>query len=220
MFEKCVKNLFYILLYFLQLDLHELSKKQQVGPQKPNEDIAQFKRQLDDQTRKIEEQTRQVEEQRRNVDNKIKQISEREKAIHENDKQLQRRKDQLDQLENSLKKVIFFVFNCGLLVIFVLILLLQSGGNAAAVTEMNKELDNTRQQLKKAQDESQRSGAEMERLLQLVQMSQEEQNAKEKTIMDLQQYVFLLCHPKLECIVIEIDVWENIYYLKLKVQNI
>lgn len=105
--DKTLSN--YIWLYFLQLDLHEASKKQQVGPQKPNEDIAQFKRQLDDQTRKIEEQTRQVEEQRRNVDNKIKQVSEREKAIQENDKQLQRRKDQLDQLENSLKKVRYYI---------------------------------------------------------------------------------------------------------------
>lgn len=57
---------------------------------------------------------------------------------------------------------------------------------------MNKELDNMRQQLQKSKEESQRSSAEMERLLQLVQMSQEEQNAKEKTIMDLQQYVLLI----------------------------
>lgn len=66
-------------------------------------------------------------------------------------------------------------------------IIIQSGGNAAAVAEMNKELDNMRQQLQKAKEESQRSGTEMERLLQLVQMSQEEQNAKEKTIMELQQ---------------------------------
>lgn len=57
---------------------------------------------------------------------------------------------------------------------------------------MSKELDKLRQESQKAKEEAQRSGAEMERLLQLVQMSQEEQNAKEKTIMDLQQYVILL----------------------------
>lgn len=45
-----------------------------------------------------------------------------------------------------------------------------------------KELQNTKEEHKKAT-------AETERLLKLVQMSQEEQNAKEKTIMDLQQYV-------------------------------
>lgn len=43
-----------------------------------------------------------------------------------------------------------------------------------------KELQNTKEEHKK-------STTECERLLQLVQMSQEEQNAKEKTIMDLQQ---------------------------------
>lgn len=38
-----------------------------------------------------------------------------------------------------------------------------------------------------AKEDAQRSAAETERLLQLVQMTQEEQNQKEKTIMDLQQ---------------------------------
>lgn len=65
----------------------------------------------------------------------------------------------------------------------------QAGGNAAAVAEMNKELDSARKQVEKAKEEASRSSGEMERLLQLVQMSQEEQNAKEKTIMELQQYV-------------------------------
>lgn len=41
-----------------------------------------------------------------------------------------------------------------------------------------------------AKENAQRSAAETERLLQLVQMTQEEQNQKEKTIMDLQQYAF------------------------------
>lgn len=43
--------------------------------------------------------------------------------------------------------------------------------------------------MEQAQEESKRSATEMERLLQLVQMSQEEQNQKEKQIMELQQYV-------------------------------
>lgn len=37
-------------------------------------------------------------------------------------------------------------------------------------------------------DESQRAQGETERLLQLMQMSQEEQFAKDKTIMELQEY--------------------------------
>lgn len=41
--------------------------------------------------------------------------------------------------------------------------------------------------MEQAQEEAKRSAAEMERLLQLVQMSQEEQNAKEKQIAELQQ---------------------------------
>lgn len=48
-------------------------------------------------------------------------------------------------------------------------------------------LSEAEEKMKKAQEESKRSAAEMERLLQLVQMSQEEQNAKEKQIADLQQ---------------------------------
>lgn len=45
----------------------------------------------------------------------------------------------------------------------------------------------TIKELQTARGESQRAAQETERLLQLVQMSQEEQNSKEKTIMDLQQ---------------------------------
>lgn len=41
--------------------------------------------------------------------------------------------------------------------------------------------------MEKAKEDAQRSATEMERLLQLVQMSQEEQNAKEKQIQELQQ---------------------------------
>jgi hypothetical protein len=53
-------------------------------------------------------------------------------------------------------------------------------------------ISSTLKQLEDAKEESKRAAAETERLLQLVQMSQEEQNAKEKTIMDLQQYELLL----------------------------
>lgn len=42
-------------------------------------------------------------------------------------------------------------------------------------------------QYETAKDEAAKAQQETERLLQVVQMTQEEQNAKEKTIMDLQQ---------------------------------
>jgi len=45
----------------------------------------------------------------------------------------------------------------------------------------------TIKQAEESKEASNRAAAETERLLQLVQMSQEEQNSKEKTIMDLQQ---------------------------------
>lgn len=68
------------------------------------------------------------------------------------------------------------------------------GGAASAASELNKklteqekELESHRKQLEQAKEEAKRSATEMERLLQLVQMSQEEQNSKEKTIMELQQ---------------------------------
>jgi hypothetical protein len=41
--------------------------------------------------------------------------------------------------------------------------------------------------LEKAKEESSRSVAETERLLQLMQMTQEEQNSKEKQIRELQE---------------------------------
>jgi len=79
----------------------------------------------------------------------------------------------MDQLEKSLQK---------------------AGGTAAAAGELNKKLtetqrhlESTQKQLNEAQEEAKRATTETERLLQLVQMTQEEQNNKEKTIMELQQ---------------------------------
>lgn len=66
---------------------------------------------------------------------------------------------------------------------------MQAGGSAAAAGELNKKLVEAEKKYEAAQEEAKRSATEMERLLQLVQMSQEEQNTKEKQIMDLQQYV-------------------------------
>lgn len=63
----------------------------------------------------------------------------------------------------------------------------KAGGSAAAAGELNRKLAEAEKNLHQAQEEVKRSSGEMERLLQLVQMSQEEQNTKEKQIMELQQ---------------------------------
>lgn len=64
---------------------------------------------------------------------------------------------------------------------------MQAGGSAAAAGELNKKLAEAEKKLEQAEEETKRSAAEMERLLQLVQMSQEEQNTKERQIVELQQ---------------------------------
>jgi chromosome segregation ATPase len=150
-----------------KLELHETTKKlQSVGAQRGPEDLSAQKRQLDDERKRNEELKKQLDEQKRATDSKHRQVEEKERALSELDKQLKKRKEHMDQLEISLQK---------------------AGGSAAAAGELNKKLAEAEKNLEKSQEESKRSAAEMERLLQLVQMSQEEQNAKEKQIMDLQQ---------------------------------
>lgn len=75
----------------------------------------------------------------------------------------------------------------------------QAGGSTAAAGELNrkltesqKEADQLKQQMDQSKEEAKRLTTETERLLQLVQMSQEEQAQKEKQIMDLTQWVLLL----------------------------
>lgn len=64
----------------------------------------------------------------------------------------------------------------------------QSGGAPdKRLAEMQRALDAAERELEKAKEESGRSAAETERLLKLVQMTQEEQNSKEKQIRDLQE---------------------------------
>lgn len=66
----------------------------------------------------------------------------------------------------------------------------QSGGSPdKRLAEMQKTLETAEKELEKAKQESGRAAAETERLLQLVQMTQEEQNSKEKEIRQLQEYV-------------------------------
>lgn len=80
----------------------------------------------------------------------------------------------------------------------------QAGGSTAAVSELNRKLsdsqkdaDTLKQQLTQTKEESARLTAETERLLQLVQMSQEEQAQKEKQIIELQQLVYIYLRIKL-----------------------
>lgn len=72
---------------------------------------------------------------------------------------------------------------------YIAVLSFQAGGGAA--TDLKK-LAEAEEKMKQAQEEANRSATEMERLLQLVQMSQEEQNTKERQIAELQQYVLYL----------------------------
>lgn len=48
-------------------------------------------------------------------------------------------------------------------------------------------MESHQKELEKAKEDAKHSQEEMERLLQLVQMSQEEHNTKDKTIRDLQE---------------------------------
>lgn len=65
---------------------------------------------------------------------------------------------------------------------------LQSGGSPdKRLAEMQKALEIAEKELEKSKEEANRCGQETERLLHLVQMSQEEQNSKEKQIRELQE---------------------------------
>lgn len=93
---------------FFQLELHEATKKLQMAPQRPTEDLSAQKKQLDDERRKMEESRRQMEEQRKTVDNKQKLIEEKERQLADLDKYLQKQKQQMDQLQASLQKVCLY----------------------------------------------------------------------------------------------------------------
>jgi len=68
----------------------------------------------------------------------------------------------------------------------------QSGGAPdKRLAETQKALESAEKELEKAKEESSRSVAETERLLQLMRMTQEEQNSKEKQIRELQEWVAL-----------------------------
>lgn len=63
----------------------------------------------------------------------------------------------------------------------------QAAGQGGQVEQTRKQLSEKEAQVSKLKEEAQRAQGEMERLLQLMQMSQEEQFAKDKTIMELQE---------------------------------
>lgn len=136
---------------------------------------------------------------RKSLEKKRMEVELKEQKITELNQQLNKRKEQMDQLEKSLK-------NAG-------------GAAASGAELSKKLADTqlllekweltcqwwqhivsnlfpllisrfrTVKELEVAKEETKRSVQETERLLQLVQMSQEEQNAKEKQIGELQQWV-------------------------------
>jgi len=54
-------------------------------------------------------------------------------------------------------------------------------------THFNKQIGEKESEIKQLKEQNQRAQSETERLLQLMQMSQEEQFSKDKTIMELQE---------------------------------
>jgi golgin subfamily B member 1 len=123
--------------------------------------------------RQVEEQRKQLEELRRSSDQRAKQIEERQKALEEAERQAKKRKEALDQLEERLKQQ-------------------QKNSPAAAGAgpgAAGKQLAEKDSEIKQLKEDSQRAQSETERLLQLMQMTQEEQFAKDKTIMELQECV-------------------------------
>jgi len=73
-------------------------------------------------------------------------------------------------------------------------------GDSDVIKRLQSQIESLQKELEKSKEEASRSQTDMERLLQVVQMGQEEQNAKEKQIRELQEYVhntnfnFMLSH--------------------------
>jgi hypothetical protein len=63
-----------------------------------------------------------------------------------------------------------------------------AAGGGQDSNQLRKQIGDKESEIKKWKEESQKAQGETERLLQLMQMSQEEQFAKDKTIMELQEY--------------------------------
>lgn len=125
--------------------------------------------------KQVDEQRKQLEELRRNSDQRGKQIEERQRAVEEAERQAKKRKEALDQLDERLKQQQKS----------------QPGGqeSSGGGAQMAKQLAERETEIKKLKEDSVRAQSETERLLQLMQMTQEEQFAKEKTIMELQEYI-------------------------------
>lgn len=62
-------------------------------------------------------------------------------------------------------------------------------GDSDVIKRLQSQIESLQKELDKSKDEASRSQTDMERLLQVVQMGQEEQNAKEKQIRELQECV-------------------------------
>lgn len=60
-------------------------------------------------------------------------------------------------------------------------------GDSDVIKRLQSQIESLQKELEKTKEEASRSQTDMERLLQVVQMGQEEQNAKEKQIRELQE---------------------------------
>ena len=95
--------------------------------------------------------------------------------MEEAERQAKKRKEALDQLEKRLEQQQKNSPAAG-----------AAGGNQDSA-QIRKQIAEKETEIKKLKEDSVRAQSETERLLQLMQMTQEEQFAKDKTIMELQE---------------------------------
>lgn len=156
-----------------KLDLHEANQKLQNGARSGNDSQA-IKRQLEEQMKMVEQKVHTLEQRN-------KQLDEKEKTLVELDARLNKKREQINNMEQQLAK--------------------SHAADGAPPSEANKQLAELRRALgekekemealykerAKAESDAKAAQSETERLLQVMQMGQEEQFAKDKTIKDLQE---------------------------------
>ncbi|KAK8407056.1 hypothetical protein O3P69_001991 [Scylla paramamosain] len=155
-----------------KLDLHEANQKLQNGA-RPGNDSQAIKRQLEEQMKMVEQKVHTLEQRN-------KQLDEKEKTLVDLDARLNKKREQLNNMEQQLAKA--------------------QTADGATPSEATKQLSEMRRALgdkekeiealqkarEHAESEVKNAQSETERLLQLMQMAQEEQFAKDKTIKELQ----------------------------------
>lgn len=156
-----------------KLDLHEANQKLQNGTRQGNESQA-IKRQLEEQMKMVEQKVHTLEQRNR-------QLDEKEKTLVDLDARLNKKREQLNHMEQQLAKA-------------------QTADGATpseatqqlsemrrALGDKEKEIEALQKAREHAESEVKNAQSETERLLQLMQMAQEEQFTKDKTIKELQE---------------------------------